>query len=300
MSHGASRRADSIQRTAQVCLPRRERHIARAEPSAHGRHTPGRPASVKAASRRSRARIARALTGVGWSGSDASKRSWLGCVVMCSAVALDCESDGTHCVSRKQRLSAIRKLGMGIQSERTLLKLPKSGSHLVLTQCADIDSRANRPSKPCLLLSCYQAVGCLRLAGPAPSFAKPPSDKGQDKRDTSRFSADLAQLICRVFVERRCSSCLVVDRGQNARAAAVLLGIPELSKQLPLTRFQFDRSLRVHFTVKTSKLNRVMVAPSVRWKTLPSSSPGSPGASSTSSGFVGRYATFIGCPSKYV
>ena len=59
--------------------------------------------------------------------------------------------------------------------------LPKNGLHLVLTQCADIDSRADRPSKPCLLLSCYQAVGGLRLAGPALSFAKPPSDKNQNK-----------------------------------------------------------------------------------------------------------------------
>jgi hypothetical protein len=32
------------------------------------------------------------------------------------------------------------------------------------------------------LLSCYQAVGGLRLAGPALSFAKPPSDKNQDKQ----------------------------------------------------------------------------------------------------------------------
>ena len=76
---------------------------------------------------------------------------------------------------------------MGIQSERTLLKLPKNGLHLVLTQCADIDSRADRPSKPCLLLSCYQAVGGLRLAGPALSFAKPPSDKDQDKQNASRL-----------------------------------------------------------------------------------------------------------------
>jgi hypothetical protein len=221
MGHGASRSSDSIQRTAQICSPQRERHIARAKPSAHGGQTPGLPAPVKAASRRSRARTARDLTGVGWSGSDASKRSWLGCVVICSVVALDCESDGKHCVSREQRLSAIRKLGMGIQSARTLLKLPKNGSHLVLTQCADIDSRADRPSKPCLLLSCYQAVGGLRHAGPALSFAKPPSDNNHDKQNVSRFGADLAQLIFQVFVNRRCSSCLLAGRGQNAAAAAV-------------------------------------------------------------------------------
>jgi hypothetical protein len=71
MSHGALRLADSIERTAQVCPPNRfyeERHIARAEPSARGRQAPGQTTLVKAASRRSRARKARALTGVGWSG----------------------------------------------------------------------------------------------------------------------------------------------------------------------------------------------------------------------------------------
>jgi hypothetical protein len=110
---------------------------------------------------------------------------------------------------------------MGIQSERTLLKLPKNGLHLVLTQCADIDSRADRPSKPCLLLSCYQAVGSLRLASPALSFAKPPSDKSRDKQNASRFRADLAQLISRVFVDRRRSSFLLVGLGQNVGAAAL-------------------------------------------------------------------------------
>ena len=47
----------------------KERHLARAEPSARGRQTPGQAKPVKAVSRRSRARKARALTGVGWSGS---------------------------------------------------------------------------------------------------------------------------------------------------------------------------------------------------------------------------------------
>jgi hypothetical protein len=44
-------------------------HIARAEPSAHGHQTADRPAPVKAVSRRSRSRGARALMGVGWSGN---------------------------------------------------------------------------------------------------------------------------------------------------------------------------------------------------------------------------------------
>ena len=66
------RQADSIERTAQVCPPshfEEERHLARAEPSARGRQTPGQTRPVKAVSRRSRAREPRALTGLGWSGS---------------------------------------------------------------------------------------------------------------------------------------------------------------------------------------------------------------------------------------
>jgi len=46
-----------------------ERRLARAEPSARGGQTSGQTRPVRAASRRSRAREARALTGVGWSGS---------------------------------------------------------------------------------------------------------------------------------------------------------------------------------------------------------------------------------------
>ena len=45
--------------------------------------------------------------------------------------------------------------------------------------------------------------------------------QNQDKQNASRFRADLAQLISGVFVDRRCSSCLLAGRGQNAGAAAV-------------------------------------------------------------------------------
>ena len=72
MSHGALRKADSIERTAQIFPPSssdEELHIARAEPSARGGQTPWQTRPVKAVSRQSRARKARALTGVGWSGS---------------------------------------------------------------------------------------------------------------------------------------------------------------------------------------------------------------------------------------
>jgi esterase/lipase superfamily enzyme len=63
--------ADSIESGANLSAEsfNEERHIARAEPSARGGQTSGQTRSVKAVSRRSRARVARALTGVGWSGS---------------------------------------------------------------------------------------------------------------------------------------------------------------------------------------------------------------------------------------
>jgi hypothetical protein len=87
------------------------------------------------------------------------------------------------------------------------------------------------------LLSCYQAVGGLRLAGPALSFARPPSDKDQDKQNASRLRR-FGAVISRVFVNRRCSSCLLAGRGQNAGAAAVA---PVVSNS-DAGRSQADRS----------------------------------------------------------
>jgi hypothetical protein len=73
---------------------------------------------------------------------------------------------------------------------RTLPEPRKTRLHLVLTQCADIDSRADRPSKPCLLLSCYQAVGGLRSGVPFSLLAKLRSDKSQAQRADCSFRAD--------------------------------------------------------------------------------------------------------------
>jgi hypothetical protein len=223
MSHSASAEADSIDRGAQVCRPSHSDEERISLALSHQRVAVKRRAcrrwSRPSAGGAGRAQ-ARALTGVGWSGS-AVPAIMACCLVMRSAGPLDCGSGGTHCASKKRRVNAVRRLSTVVESERTLPEPRKTRLHLVLTQCADIDSRADRTSKPCLLLSCYQAVGGLRLAGPALSCAKPPSDKNQDKQDASRFGVDLAQLISRVFVDRRCSSCLLVDRGQNAGAAAV-------------------------------------------------------------------------------
>ena len=67
MSHGASAAVQTPSRERRKfvrrVIPIEERHIARAEPSAHGRQTPGRAAPVKAASRRSRARSSASLDG---------------------------------------------------------------------------------------------------------------------------------------------------------------------------------------------------------------------------------------------
>jgi len=71
MSHGASAEADSIRRTAQVCPRAISMRSGLSLALSHQRvtvKTPGLPAPVKAVSRQSRARKARALTGVGWSG----------------------------------------------------------------------------------------------------------------------------------------------------------------------------------------------------------------------------------------
>ena len=89
-------------------------------------------------------------------------------------------------------------------------------------------------------LRLYPAIkrSVVCAADPALSFAKPPSDKDQDKRNASRLRADLAQLISRVFVDRRCSSCLLAGRGQNAGASAVAPVVSNSS----VARSQADRS----------------------------------------------------------
>jgi hypothetical protein len=158
---------------------------------------------VKATSRRSRARAARALTGVAWSGSAAAKRSWPSCVVLCSAVARDRGLSFAHCASRRRRLNTVRKLDRGVESERTLPELVKTCLHLALAQCADSDSRADRVSKPRLLLSCYQAVDVLRFASRAPFFDKLRSGKSREEHRQSKFHAGLVRLKCRLFGEQR-------------------------------------------------------------------------------------------------
>ena len=57
----------------------------------------------------------------------------------------------------------------------------------------------------------------------------------QDKQNACRFRADLTQLISQVFVARRCSSCLLAGRGQNAGAEILLPGRGMLAYRCPET-----------------------------------------------------------------
>jgi hypothetical protein len=133
------------------------------------------------------------------------KRSWPSCVVLCSAVALDRMPSCAHCGSRRRRLSGVRRLSTGVESERTLPEPLKTFPHLVLTQCADTSSRADRPSKPCLLLSCYRSVGSLVLADLARSLAELRSNKTETTHHESRRRACLLQSIRQVFGDPRAS-----------------------------------------------------------------------------------------------
>jgi hypothetical protein len=103
-----------------------------------------------------------------------------------------------------------------------LLKLPKNGLHLALTQCADIDSRADRHSKPCLLLSCYQAVDVLCLAGPALSFANCDQAKTRRNRPGSKRRAGSLQSLWRPLGRLSARHVRQIDRGQDAGTAAAV------------------------------------------------------------------------------
>ena len=72
--HGTQTPSGERRKFVRRVISDKERHRARAEPSARGRQTPGQAKPVKAVSRRSRARKARALTGGGWSGNALAKR----------------------------------------------------------------------------------------------------------------------------------------------------------------------------------------------------------------------------------
>ena len=75
---------------------------------------------------------------------------------------------------------------------------------------------------PCVALSCYQAVGGLRLAGPALSFAKLRSGKSQAKRPGSRLRTDSLQSLCRPLGRSPGRDVRQIDRGKDAGAAAAV------------------------------------------------------------------------------
>ncbi len=129
-----------------------ERHLARAEPSAHGRQTPGQATPVKAGSRRSRARGARALTGVAGPASPRCRSPMS-------------RQSRAHCADF---LSAKEKL-----DSRKVRSCQKS--------CDKPRTSHDRPRRTLRLLSCYQAVDVRRLVGSTKSFDKLRRDKEIEK-----------------------------------------------------------------------------------------------------------------------
>jgi hypothetical protein len=164
-----------------------ERHVARAEPSAHGRQRWAcrrwsRPLAGEAGR-------ARALTGVGWSGS-ASPGPTVG-QRQVGAAALP------HCADM---LSAMENSDF-----RKVRPCQKSCSKPLHRHTTDRGA-------PCALYPALKrSVVCA-----SPVLRYPSPNRHRTKTRTSG-----TQLISRVFVDRRCSSCLLVDRGQNTGAAAV-------------------------------------------------------------------------------
>jgi hypothetical protein len=157
---------------------------------------------VKATSRRCQARVARALTGVA-----------------CSGIGLQ---------------SVMRISFRSGRQDAKLRSVPATHCADLLTarenlRCCNVRSYQKECDKalcylttdrgaPCALYPAIKrSVVCTStvLRYPLP----PPSDKNKDKQDANRFRLDSAQLICRFFVDRRCSSRLLVERGQNALAS---------------------------------------------------------------------------------
>jgi hypothetical protein len=171
------RQADSIERTAQICprvIPTRSGislalSHQRVAVKRWGRRGSSRPSAGGAG----RAR-ARALTGLGWSGSASPG------------------AEGAATSSQDQFRRHIA-LSCCAQSRTRILAMCGYARKIAISLCT-----VTRPTAAHLvLLSCYQAVGGLRLAGPAPSFAKLRSGKSQAKHPGSRLRADSLLSLCR-------------------------------------------------------------------------------------------------------
>jgi hypothetical protein len=162
---------------------------------------PGRRRPVKTASRRSRSRTARALTGLRRSGSGASigrpRRSNL------------YASDG-----EVREVLAFQQVG---QTRRLWCKNAPRANCLIC-----LFSSVAQPPRTSPLLSCHRSVGGLGLAVPAQSLAKLRTGKKQTKHCGSGFRAGSLQSICRIFGGRTCITCCEIEQSQGAGAAAAV------------------------------------------------------------------------------
>jgi len=157
---------------------------------------PGGRKPVKAASRRSRARAARALTGSRPPGNGWLQAAWLG--------AADEVRDSMilHRLAPNRRLRA---------------KSAPRCNELIL-----LPSSTHRPERTSRLLSCHRPVGGLRLAVPARSLAKLRSNKSSDPYLGSKFRVGSLQSTCLIFGDRTCAMCHQIGLCQDAGAAAAV------------------------------------------------------------------------------
>ena len=226
MSHGASaagklHRENGANLSAESFLDE-ERHIARAEPSAHGRQTPGQATPVKAVSRRSRARKARALTGVGWSGSALPS-------VIREIVPI--RSPG-------------RQVGLGATTHCADLLTAREN-----LRCCNVRSCQKKCDKALYYLTTDRGAPCAFYPAIKRSVSAPcwscaivrQTAVGQKTRTSIErpgFRVDLAQLICRFFIDRRVQLISLSQSRRSAGAAAVA----PVARDSHAGRSQADRS----------------------------------------------------------
>jgi hypothetical protein len=167
---------------------------------------PGRRRPVKAASRRSRSRAARALMGVRRSGSGAP-----------SGHGLDPRSIG-RAKARGAR-SAMQSFGSECISDRGSTAAPRVvPSQAVQSNVQTNTCDQNRPAAP---RGFYLAIA--RSAVCAPPILRCPSPNCDQTKTRSRISAALSvQVRCSLFGVRTCVMCCRVDGKWDAGAAAAV------------------------------------------------------------------------------
>jgi hypothetical protein len=166
---------------------------------------------VKAASRRSRSRTARALTGLGRSGNSAQSGMVL-CPLNCCAKASLLEVSS----ARNGRINV--DFAWFLRNRTLRVKNAHCAKVLILPRVSHV-----RPGRNVRLLFCHRSVGGRLPAVPVRSFAKLRSERKPDQAPGSRFRAGSLQSTCRIFGDRTCVTCRQIERSQDAGAAAAVL-----------------------------------------------------------------------------